>query len=79
MEMYNEIHDIKMSLARIETSISGDKNNGVKGLAERTKDLEDYRQKDERLKWKITGGIFVSVPILGFVWECLKEWYQKNF
>lgn len=76
MEINDEIHDIKLSLARIETSIAGDEKNGVKGLAARTKSLEDYKKKDQRLKYKIAGGLFVSVPFLDAFWEFLKEWIK---
>lgn len=78
MNMQEELHDIKLSLARIETSIAGDEKNGIKGLAQRTKDLEDYKDKDERLKWKITGGVFVSIPIIGAIWEFVKTLLWKN-
>lgn len=79
MGMHEEIHDIKLSLARIETALAGDNKNGIKGLVERTKELEDYKVKDEKLKYKIAGGLFVAVPILGAAWEFIKEWWKNNF
>lgn len=76
MSVESEILDIKKSLARIETAVIGDESAGIPGLAKRTKDLEDYKKSDEKMKYKVAGGLFVSVPVLGAVWKYIEtHWF----
>lgn len=77
--MESEIHDIKKSLARIETAVIGDKQAGIEGLAERMHKAEKYQENDKKLKNKIAGGLFISVPLLTLAWEFTKDWIQKHF
>ena len=77
MSVETEILDIKKSLARIETAVIGDEKAGIQGLAMRTVDLENYKKQDQRLKHKIAGGLFISVPILTAFWEYIKHKLQN--
>ncbi len=78
MEFHQEIHDMKLSLARIELAVIGDEEAGISGLAKRTKDLESYQKKDQRLKHKVAGGLFISIPIIGTAWEFVKEFFWNK-
>jgi len=64
-----EIVEIKDSVSRIETALSGDPKNGIDGVAQKVCKNSEYIEKDKRLKWMIAGVVsffsIVGAKILG--------------
>lgn len=83
MENYVEI---KAQLTRIETAIMGDDKMGTKGLvhqqqehSKKISELSDYKEKDEKYKAKVTGGLAIGIPVIGGVWALFVEWIKNKF
>lgn len=57
----------------IHVAIIGNKETGIRGLAERVKNLEDYKKKDQALKNKLIGGISVGTPLFIGIIEWAKS------
>lgn len=62
----------KQKLDEIHTAIVGNPSMGTKGLATRIGELEDYKKSDEKMKYKVAGGLAVGTPIFVVAWEWLK-------
>lgn len=62
-------------LRELHHAVIGNKNTDTPGLIKRVKDLEAYKDKDKKLKSKIAGGLFVSVPIV----SAIIEWFKHKF
>lgn len=58
---------------KVSTAIFGDKDAEILGLAKRVKDAENYIDEDKKFKAKVAGGLFISIPIFGAVWEWVKH------
>jgi len=61
-------------LREVHEAVIGNPNTDTTGLIKRVKELEKYKESDKKLKNKVAGGLFVSVPIVGVV----IEWFKHN-
>lgn len=57
----------------IYVAIVGNEGLGTRGLAERVKNLEVYKKKDQALKNKVVGGISVGTPLFVLLVEWIKS------
>ena len=77
-------------LDRVLVALEGDPKMGIKGIVtdvndfkahvnEKIKALDNYKEKDEKLKAKIAGGLVVGntigVPALIIAWD----WFKTHF
>jgi hypothetical protein len=64
-KMLREVHECLLGNAATDNP----------GIVKRVKALESYRDSDKKLKAKIAGGLFISVPIVG----AFIEWIKHKF
>lgn len=73
-------------LDRVLVALEGDPKMGIKGIVSdmndfkvhvkgKIKALEDYKEKDEKIKAKIAGGMAVGTPLLVVAWD----WFKTHF
>lgn len=60
-------------LDEIYVSIVGNPSMGQRGLAERVKNLEEYKKKDQAMKSKVAGGLAVGTPLFIIIVEYIKH------
>lgn len=59
--------------AKVSTALFGDEDSEIIGVAKRVKNLETYKDADEKFKQKVAGGLFV-ISIAGVpLWEWIKH------
>lgn len=80
MSIEKEIQEMKNSLRRIETAITGDEQMGTKGIVHEQKEqaakivsLEEFRDKQNLRDAKIAGGIFGVGAILEGFWHWINS------
>lgn len=80
MSLEKEILEMKNSLRRIETAITGDEQMGTKGIlhvqkdqALRIDDLEEFKEKQKLRDAKIAGGVLGVGAILQALWHWLNS------
>lgn len=59
--------------AKVSTALFGDEDSQIDGLALRVKNVEKYVEDDKKFKAKVAGGLFISIPIVGAIWEYIKH------
>lgn len=60
-------------LNEIYNAIVGNEKMKIKGLAQKVEDLEKYKAKDQKLKYKVAGGVAVGTPGLVVFWDWIKS------
>ena len=64
----------EQKLNEIHAAIVGNPAMGQKGIIPRLTELEKYRERDEKFKNRIAGGLAFGTPVLVIVWH----WIQKK-
>lgn len=62
-------HGQSKSLARLETSVMGDKEAGLEGLVGRTKKLEIYIDTDKKAKWTMAGALAAFSALISWLFK----------
>lgn len=63
----------EQKLDDLHDAIVGNLRLGNKGIVLRLQELEDYKEKDQKFKNKVAGGIAVGTPVLVVVWHQIQK------
>jgi hypothetical protein len=75
-DMSESLHEISISLDRLQTRILGDAEYNQKGLIQEVTDLKAYINKDRANKNKVYGGLVVVAFFWTIIWEYIKTKFK---
>ncbi len=78
-EIKRDLLELKISQLRIERALLGDEEWKQSGLVHEVAELKLYKEKDEKFKQKVAGGVAVGIPVLTVFWHAFTEWIKTKF
>jgi len=73
LKMLRHAEESSKFQAKVSTALFGDEESQIPGVAKRLTDVEQYVKDDEKFKAKVAGGLFISIPVIGGIWEYIKH------
>jgi hypothetical protein len=75
-DMSESLHEISISLDRLQKRILGDAEYNQKGLIQEVADIKTYINKDRANKNKLYGGLIVVAFFWTIIWEYIKTKFK---